>query len=318
MEGEGSMTRRRAPIRACLALLALCGSALVGGGAEAQYRGYGYSYDSAPDYYYGGPFDPGAYGPPPGARDDPDYRPYGPPADPGYRRGDADPYADPRDDDGRRYQPRRDDRGAMPYADPLRRGGPDAYNPDYGPDPAPDNAAPDPAGPGGPDADQPAHKASDIDLGESAHRTTRAEVENTTKQPPGTIVIDTGARKLFYTEDNGRALAYGIGVGRQGFSWKGVAQVKRKSEWPDWYPPSDMLKRRPDLPTHMAGGIENPLGARALYLFQGNKDTMFRIHGTNEPDTIGKAVSSGCIRMLNADVIDLYNRVPVGTKVVVL
>ena len=118
-------------------------------------------------------------------------------------------------------------------------------------------------------------------------------------------------------QPDGQALQYGIGVGRQGFAWKGVARVERKSEWPDWIPPSDMMKRRPDLPARMAGGIENPLGARALYLFEDHKDTLFRIHGTNEPRSIGKAVSSGCIRMLNADVIDLYGRVAKGTKVVV-
>ncbi len=156
------------------------------------------------------------------------------------------------------------------------------------------------------------------DLGQNASRITREEVPNATQQPPGTIVIDTATRHLYLTEPNGQALRYGIGVGRQGFAWKGVAKVQRKAEWPDWIPPADMLKRRPDLPMRMSGGIENPLGARALYLFQGNRDTLFRIHGTNEPDTIGKAVSSGCIRMNNADVIDLYQRVTVGTKVVVL
>ena len=157
-----------------------------------------------------------------------------------------------------------------------------------------------------------------FDLGANAARSTRQEVANATREPPGTIVIDTATRHLYYTQPNGQALQYGIGVGRQGFAWHGVAKVQRKAEWPDWVPPADMVKRRPDLPARMTGGIENPLGARALYLFQGNRDTLFRIHGTNEPDTIGKAVSSGCIRMMNADVIDLYRRVPVGTKVVVL
>ena len=156
------------------------------------------------------------------------------------------------------------------------------------------------------------------DLGQNASVTTRAEVENTTGQPAGTIVIDTGSRELFLTQSNGRAMRYGIGVGRQGFAWHGTAAVQRKAEWPGWTPPAEMVKRRPDLPTHMEGGIENPLGARAMYLYQGKRDTMFRIHGTNEPDTIGQAVSSGCIRMMNADVIDLYRRVPLGTRVVVL
>ena len=159
---------------------------------------------------------------------------------------------------------------------------------------------------------------SDYDLGATVDRRTVREIPNPTSQPPGTIVIDTATRHLYYTQPNGQALEYGIGVGRQGFAWKGTAKVERKAEWPNWTPPAEMIKRRPDLPTRMEGGIENPLGARALYLFQGNRDTLFRIHGTNEPDTIGKAVSSGCIRMMNGDVIDLYRRVPVGTKVVVL
>lgn len=143
-------------------------------------------------------------------------------------------------------------------------------------------------------------------------------VSNPTGQPPGTIVVDTKTRHLYYVQKNGMAIEYGIGVGRQGFAWKGIAYVGRKAEWPRWIPPKDMLKRRPDLPTQMAGGLGNPLGARALYLFEHNKDTLFRIHGTNEPDTIGKAVSSGCIRMMNADVMDLYQRVGVGARVVVL
>ena len=159
---------------------------------------------------------------------------------------------------------------------------------------------------------------SDYDLGTTVSRRTMREIPNPTSQPPGTIVIDTASRHLYFTQPNGQALEYGIGVGRQGFAWKGTAKVERKAEWPGWTPPVEMIKRRPDLPTHMEGGMENPLGARALYLFQGNRDTLFRIHGTNEPDTIGKAVSSGCIRMMNGDVIDLYQRVPVGTKVVVL
>ncbi len=132
-------------------------------------------------------------------------------------------------------------------------------------------------------------------------------------QAAGTIVIDTPNKFLYLVEGNGRAMRYGIGVGRPGFEWAGVKSVTRKAEWPDWTPPPEMLKRRPDLPRHMVGGPENPLGARAMYL----GSTMYRIHGTNEPGTIGQAVSSGCIRMVNDDVIDLYGRVRVGTKVVV-
>ncbi|MGJ0507906.1 MAG: L,D-transpeptidase [Methylocystis sp.] len=131
---------------------------------------------------------------------------------------------------------------------------------------------------------------------------------------PGTVIVSTRERRLYYVLGGGRAIEYGVGVGREGFTWSGVKTVSRKREWPDWRPPAPMLKRRPDLPRHMAGGIENPLGARALYL--GSSD--YRIHGSNEPDTIGAAVSSGCIRMTNNDVIDLYTRVKVGTKVVVL
>lgn len=159
---------------------------------------------------------------------------------------------------------------------------------------------------------------SDFDLGDTAVRKTAQVVPNPTHQAPGTLVVDTVSKHLYLVKSDGEAIQYGIGVGREGFAWKGTATVQRKAEWPAWVPPSDMLKRRPDLPRRMEGGMENPLGARALYLFQGNKDTMFRIHGTNEPDTIGKAVSSGCIRMMNADVIDLYQRVSVGAKVVVL
>jgi lipoprotein-anchoring transpeptidase ErfK/SrfK len=146
---------------------------------------------------------------------------------------------------------------------------------------------------------------------------TRRLVSNPTGERPGTLVIDTPSRKLYLVLDEGRAFEYGVGVGREGFAWKGTARVGRKAEWPSWVPPSDMLKRRPDLPRHMDGGIENPLGARALYLYDGRRDTMFRIHGTNENDSIGHAVSSGCIRLLNADVKNLYDMVPIGTKVVV-
>jgi lipoprotein-anchoring transpeptidase ErfK/SrfK len=142
----------------------------------------------------------------------------------------------------------------------------------------------------------------------------KQEVEYHGKESPGTIVIDTPNKFLFLIEGNGRALRYGIGVGRPGFAWSGVKTISAKREWPDWTPPPEMLARRPDLPRHMAGGPENPLGARAMYL----GSSLYRIHGSNEPWTIGTNVSSGCIRMRNQDVIDLYDRVNVGTKVVVL
>ncbi len=142
----------------------------------------------------------------------------------------------------------------------------------------------------------------------------RQEVEFDGPQRPGTIVVDTNGKHLFLVQAGHRAIRYGIGVGRPGFSWSGLKTVSRKAEWPDWIPPAEMIARRPDLPRHMAGGPANPLGARALYL----GSSLYRIHGTNEPETIGRNVSSGCIRMMNEDVIDLYERVPVGTRVEVL
>ena len=142
----------------------------------------------------------------------------------------------------------------------------------------------------------------------------KQEVSLDTAEKPGTIIISTRKRYLYLVLGKGRALRYGIGVGRIGFKWAGVERVTRKAEWPDWHPPAEMVARQPYLPRFMAGGPSNPLGARALYL--GN--SIYRIHGTNSPSTIGGRVSSGCIRMLNEDVTDLYKRVNVGTKVVVL
>ncbi|MCG6122230.1 MAG: L,D-transpeptidase [Microvirga sp.] len=133
-------------------------------------------------------------------------------------------------------------------------------------------------------------------------------------EAPGTIVVDTRNRFLYFVQEGGRAVRYGVGVGREGFSWKGSQRISRKAEWPDWRPPESMRRRQPELPAFMAGGPDNPLGARALYLGA----TLYRIHGTNEPHTIGHAMSSGCIRMMNDDVIDLYGRVRVGARVVVL
>jgi len=134
------------------------------------------------------------------------------------------------------------------------------------------------------------------------------------KYAPGSIVVNTRERRLYFVTARGEALRYGIGVGRDGFRWGGVHKVTAKKEWPAWTPPPQMLRRRPDLPRHMEGGIENPLGARAIYL----GSTLYRIHGSNEPETIGHAVSSGCFRMVNDDVIDLYNRVRVGATVYVI
>lgn len=142
----------------------------------------------------------------------------------------------------------------------------------------------------------------------------RQMVSIDTKYAPGTIIIRTGERRLYYVTARGQAIRYGIGVGRDGFRWYGVKTVSQKKEWPGWTPPPQMLKRRPDLPRYMPGGIDNPLGARAMYL----GSSLYRIHGSNEPDTIGTAVSSGCFRMTNDDVTDLYNRVRVGATVYVL
>lgn len=139
-------------------------------------------------------------------------------------------------------------------------------------------------------------------------------VENPGNYKPGTIIVNTTERRLYLIQDDGKALKYGIGVGRDGFTWGGTHSVTMKREWPDWRPPAAMLKRRPDLPRFMPGGPNNPMGARALYL----GSTIYRIHGSNEPHTIGQAVSSGCFRMTNEDVTDLYDRVPVGARVVVL
>jgi lipoprotein-anchoring transpeptidase ErfK/SrfK len=145
-------------------------------------------------------------------------------------------------------------------------------------------------------------------------RLRRAVVAFNTHEAPGTIVIDTGNTYLYYVLGQGRAVRYGVGVGREGFTWAGTQTVSRKAEWPDWHPPAEMIARQPYLPRFMAGGPGNPLGARAMYL----GSSVYRIHGTNDPSTIGKFVSSGCIRLTNEDVADLFSRVNVGTKVVVL
>ena len=169
-----------------------------------------------------------------------------------------------------------------------------------------------------PDADPYYSTPGDFDRNVDMKLTTRKIVADPTRQETGTLTIDTRLRKLFLSLGDGQAIVYRIGVGRQGFAWKGVAEIGRKAYWPGWTPPPEMLERQPELPAHLDGGMDNPLGARALYLFQDKKDTLFRIHGTNDPKSIGKAVSSGCIRMLNADVIDLYQRVAKGARVVVL
>ena len=145
-------------------------------------------------------------------------------------------------------------------------------------------------------------------------RLRRQVVSYATREAPGTIIIDTPNTYLYYVLGNGQAIRYGIGVGRDGFTWSGTQTITRKAEWPDWTPPPEMIARQPYLPRHMAGGPGNPLGARAMYL----GGTIYRIHGTNAPETIGTHVSSGCLRLTNEDVTDLYSRVNVGTKVIVL
>ncbi len=152
------------------------------------------------------------------------------------------------------------------------------------------------------------------DAGAVPERLRRAVVVFNTAEAPGTVIIDTGNTALYYVLGQGKAVRYGVGVGREGFTWSGVQTISRKAEWPDWHPPAEMIARQPYLPRFVAGGPGNPLGARAMYL--GSSE--YRIHGTNDPSTIGKFVSSGCIRLTNEDVSDLFSRVDVGTKVVVL
>jgi len=156
---------------------------------------------------------------------------------------------------------------------------------------------------------------------------TQRLVSYVTHERPGTIVVDPANHFLYLVQKGGEAMQYGVGVGKEGYGWSGMASVHNKQEWPDRYPTPEILERKPEIRPYMVqlqsgygmqGGPQNPLGARALYLWQGKVDTLYRIHGTNEPDTIGHDVSAGCIRMINADVIDLYDRTPVGTKVLVL
>ncbi len=166
-----------------------------------------------------------------------------------------------------------------------------------------------------------------VKLGQVKSAFLRKNVSYETREAPGTIVIDPANHYLYHIEEGGRATRYGVGVGREGFAWSGEATIKSKQEWPDWYPPKEMIERRPELKKDMVelqsglgmhGGPSNPLGARAMYLWQGDRDTLFRIHGTNEPWTVGQSQSSGCIRMINQDVVDIYEKTPVGARVVVL
>jgi lipoprotein-anchoring transpeptidase ErfK/SrfK len=179
---------------------------------------------------------------------------------------------------------------------------------------APGVAGTAPARPGNLAALPPEDQPEEGDPAELPPQFKRQVVSYQTKEPAGTIIIDTPSTFLYYVNGDGTAVRYGIGVGREGFTWAGTERITRMAEWPDWHPPAEMIERQPYLPRFMAGGPGNPMGARALYLGK----TIYRVHGTNQPSTIGKFVSSGCIRMLNDDVEDLYTRVKVGTKVVVL
>jgi lipoprotein-anchoring transpeptidase ErfK/SrfK len=166
---------------------------------------------------------------------------------------------------------------------------------------------------GYPDAEPAYGVPNDADIQPNASPIPREVVEFDAPYPVGTIVVSTTEKRLYLVLPDHQAMRYGVGVGRPGFEWSGVKTITAKREWPDWTPPAAMIRRRPDLPRHMAGGLDNPLGARAMYL--GSSE--YRIHGSNEPDTIGQAVSSGCIRMTNDDVADLYDRVKVGTRAII-
>ncbi len=159
-----------------------------------------------------------------------------------------------------------------------------------------------------------------VDLNKVDQRYLRTEVDDPTGEKPGTIVVETSARYLYLVQDNGTAIRYGIGIGRDGFTWSGRGSIGRKAQWPTWHPTSAMMDRQPETREFaggMPGGLDNPLGARAMYIYRGGVDTIYRIHGTREYWSIGKAVSSGCVRLINQDVIDLYSRVSVGTPIIV-
>jgi lipoprotein-anchoring transpeptidase ErfK/SrfK len=202
------------------------------------------------------------------------------------------------------------------YGDPNTPRPPEGVGPGTGPA-VTGSIQPAPTGPDGRPlaiAALPPEEQPEVGTAQLPPNLRRQEVAFATKEPAGTIVVDTPNTYLYYVLGNGRAIRYGVRVGREGFTWTGVQKIRKKTEWPDWYPPSEMIERQPYLPRFMAGGPGNPLGARAMYL----GSTVYRIHGTNQPSTIGKFVSSGCIGMLNEDVSDLFDRVKVGTRVVVL
>jgi len=280
---------------------------------------------------YRGPFarEPQYQAPPPvysdrGPAPQPPY--YGPPRNTGpIGGGQPESY-------GRAPAPGYPDQAAAPQAYPPYQQGPQAYPQPYPGQPpvepyqqAPSQGAPIPLAPVGPRevtgslrpntvATLPPEDQPETGKYEMPAQFKRQLVQFQSNEPAGTLVIDTGNTYLYLVLGNGQAMRYGIGVGREGFTWAGAERVSRMSEWPDWHPPAEMIERQPYLPRFMAGGEGNPLGARALYLGK----TLYRIHGTNQPSTIGKYVSSGCIRLTNEDIQDLYSRVQVGTRVVVL
>jgi lipoprotein-anchoring transpeptidase ErfK/SrfK len=263
---------------------------------------------------------------------DPRYGGYGdrpPPADPRYGYGDRQPPVDPR------YAPQQPDPRYGGYGDRQPYGPPPAYGtapPPYDPrGPVQITPNQDPAYEPGPSLPRPSRDVTGTtrpntvatlppeDQPESGKAELSPELRRQLvpyqgNEPAGTLVIDTQRTFLYFVMGNGQAMRYGIGVGREGFTWAGAERISRMAEWPDWHPPAEMIERQPYLPRFMAGGEGNPLGARALYLGK----TLYRIHGTNQPSTIGKYVSSGCIRLTNDDIADLYTRVQVGTRVVVL
>ncbi len=251
------------------------------------------------------PYDRGPQGPLP-PTDDPRYGRLGDP--PAVIYSDRPPGPPPRDYTDRSY----DDPYARGIRPPQPLGG-SAPQDAYAPPPAQQGGAPVPPGPVQLSA-LPVEERPEVGPAQLEPRLRRQEVNFVTKEPPGTIVVDTPNTYLYYVLGNNRAIRYGVRVGRDGFTWTGVQKISRKAEWPDWHPPSEMIERQPYLPRFMAGGEGNPLGARAMYL----GSTVYRIHGTNQPSTIGKFVSSGCIGMLNDDVSDLFERTKVGTRVVVL
>ena len=299
-------------IRTFGAILFGLATAMAGASAVAQnYPPPGPVYRGAPppDAMYDEDDDQSMYRPvPPGQRmpPDPRYRRYQDDVDaaplppPGFAQPNAAPPG------ARQY----DNRQAMPPA----QADPNALRPPAPIGSAPPNAAPQAVPPSAaaslPPEDQPEVGAPK----ELPPNLKKQLVDYPTREPAGTIIIDTSNTYLFLVLGNGKAVRYGIGVGREGFTWAGTERVSKMKEWPDWFPPAEMIERQPYLPRVMAGGPGNPLGARALYLGK----TLYRIHGTNQPSTIGTFVSSGCIRLLNEDIEDLYSRVQVGTRVVVL